>query len=81
MNKHDLCSLVLDIFASCGTKECSTVIFIGTEEYQNTEECTLFSCSDYNANEKFTLPKCSTNVSLSFAHMEVEPSPFLLAED
>jgi hypothetical protein len=43
-----LCSLVDAIFLSSGTEEYITVIFLGTEEYKSTEECTLFSCSVYS---------------------------------
>jgi hypothetical protein len=33
------------IFLDFGTEEYSSVIFLGTEKYNKTEEDTLFSCS------------------------------------
>jgi hypothetical protein len=38
---HHICSSVAAIFLDSGTEEYITVIFLGTEE------CTLFSCSEY----------------------------------
>jgi hypothetical protein len=40
------CSSVETIFLSSGTEEYITVIFLGTEEYKSTDECTIFSYSD-----------------------------------
>jgi hypothetical protein len=40
-----LCSSVEAIFLGSYTEVYITVIFLGTEEYKITEECTLFSCS------------------------------------
>jgi hypothetical protein len=36
---------VEDTFLSSDTEEYIIVIFLGTEEYKTTKECTLFSCS------------------------------------
>jgi hypothetical protein len=41
-----LCSSVAAIFLGSGTVEYITVIFLGTEEYKTTEECTLLFCSE-----------------------------------
>jgi hypothetical protein len=43
---YHIYSSVPGIFLGFGTEEYSSVIFLGTEEYNKTEECTLFSYSD-----------------------------------
>jgi hypothetical protein len=43
-------SSVPNSFINFGTKEYSSVIFLGTEEYKKTEEGTLFSYSDPQDN-------------------------------
>jgi hypothetical protein len=42
----ELSSSVHAIFLTAGTKEYILVIFLGTEEYKVTEECTIFSYSE-----------------------------------
>jgi hypothetical protein len=46
MNIYCLCLSVLGTFLGFGTEEYSSVIFLGTDEYNKTEEHTLFSCSE-----------------------------------
>jgi hypothetical protein len=38
-------SSVSGIFLSFSAEEYSSVIFLGTEEYNKIDECTMFSCS------------------------------------
>jgi hypothetical protein len=35
----------IDTFLGAGTEEYNSVIFLSTDEYNVTEECTIFSCS------------------------------------
>jgi hypothetical protein len=46
-----LSSSVEATFLDAGIKENSPIIFLGIEEYNVTEECTLVSCSDGDAME------------------------------
>jgi hypothetical protein len=58
MNIWALHSLVIPTFVVFKTEEYSPFIFLGTEEYKQTKECVLFSCSEYlNIFSKSSLPK------------------------
>jgi hypothetical protein len=43
-----ICSSITAIFLCSGTEEYITVIFLNTEEFKSTDDCTLFSCSGCN---------------------------------
>jgi hypothetical protein len=53
------------IFLGVGTKEYSTVIFLSTEEFNATEEDTLFSCSDGPSPQSFPLENNSKKMKVA----------------